>query len=101
MSKRKNIALDIADFARDNNLTIPYGGYAGQSDCKGRPHVVLFCKPRTLDGSVYVFSETYISISWNNRRSIVFDSPDKVKEFLKLAFVEHKMDKAEKIERKK
>ena len=101
-SSREMIANRIARFINVNKLNSPFGGdvslYRGG---KVPSYIVAFSIPRYLDGTVQVYSPTFILVRFNTSfrtlpasDSRVFTSePDAIK-FLKLAFVDLKADEA-------
>lgn len=100
-SPRHQLAERISKFVCENDLTQPYGGGITLSK-QGRPHYsVLFCRPRTLDGLVSVYSHNFIVVQYHTAaRSMppddrrVFESEENLFKFLRLAFVEFKADEA-------
>ena len=48
---------------------------------------VTFCKARTLDGVIRVYSERFIQVKWNQRNSEVFKSLTDAREFIINKFI--------------
>ena len=101
-SDRELIADRIARFVVVNKLNSPFGGdvslyRGGKMPC----YVVAFSNPRVLDGTVSVYSKTFVHVRFQTgyralptSASLVFNSePDAVR-FMKLAFVDLKFDEA-------
>lgn len=101
-SDRELIADRIAAFIVKNDLNHPFGGdvtlyRGGKMPC----YLVAFSKPRVLDGTVAVYSKTFVQVRFNTSYrtlpagdSRVFTSEVNAVKFLKLAFVEMKFDEA-------
>jgi len=98
VSERQRVAYRLADKVVELELNTPFGGYEGQEEkTTGKPHTVLFSKPATLDGSIRVFSPKFIHIKWVNggkTRNAVIKSEDDAEQFLRLAFVDNKLEEA-------
>ena len=101
-SPREMIANRIARFIKVNHLDSPFGGdvtlyKGGKMPC----YLVAFSKPRVLDGTVSVYSPSFIQVRFNTSYralpagdSRVFGSESDAVKFLKLAFVDLKFDDA-------
>ena len=63
MSERQEVAVRLGDLVSAMRMVTPIGGYLGQSDEKGKPHIVGFSKPRNLDGTIHVYSPKFIRVS--------------------------------------
>ena len=101
---REGVARHIADFCLESELVNPYGGYGGKiREEKGRVvHAVSFCRPRDLDGYVYVYSPKFILVGWQSRYSAgdgkrVFESYQDAERFIGYAFVRFEWDKAQEV----
>lgn len=102
MSDRQSCANRIARFINVNKLANPFGGEvvldrSGKMPC----YDVSFSKPRVLNGTVSVYSTSFIKVSFEtayrslpNRGHHVYGSETDAINFLKLAFVELKFDEA-------
>lgn len=91
MSKRSELAEHMAEYVRDNNLDLVFGGDVSRTSDR-RGYVVLFSRPRTLDGSITIYSEKFILIRFAGPAygsdGLVFDSESNALKFMELAFVE-------------
>jgi hypothetical protein len=88
MSERSQIAEQIAQFIRDNNLTNPFGGDVSKMD---RYYSVLFSRPATLDGLVRVYSPSFILIEFSGkygREQRVYVGSENAIQYIKLRFVD-------------
>ena len=102
MSERQMCANRIARFINANNLTTPFGGdvvldRSGKMPC----YDVSFSKPRVLNGTVSVYSTSFIKVSFEtsyrslpNKGHHVYGSESDAINFLKLAFVDLEFDDA-------
>lgn len=107
-SERQLLCERIAEFLRTNDLCTPYGGDVSLFKGQGRPrYTVAFSKPRILDGTVEVYSPTYVLVRWitavralPHADGYVFESEQTAQDFLRLAFVEHDFDAALALPRK-
>jgi len=101
-SPREMIANRIARFININKINSPFGGDVTLFRGGKMPHyLVAFSKPRVLDGTVSVYSPTFIQVRFNTSYralpasdSRVFGSEANAIKFLKLAFVDLKFDDA-------
>jgi hypothetical protein len=101
-SQRNLIADRIAHFIVVNGLNRPFGGdvslyRGGKVPC----YTVAFSLPRILDGTVSVYSATFVQVRFQtairllpNAGSFVFKSEPDAINFLRLAFVENKYEEA-------
>lgn len=101
-SPREAAANRIARFIVVNKLNSPFGGdvslyRGGKMPC----YLVAFSTPRVLDGTVSVYSPTFIQVRFNTSYralpagdSRIFTSESDAIRFLKLAFVDLKFDDA-------
>ena len=65
MSKREEVAQELADFIIENNLCNPFGGTVNKAKnefTKRTYYSVLFSRPAILDGEVQVYGEKFIRI---------------------------------------
>jgi hypothetical protein len=102
MSERQSCANRIARFINANKLTNPFGGdvvldRSGKMPC----YEVSFSKPRVLNGTVSVYSTSFIMVHFEtsyralpNRARHVYASEADAINFLKLAFVDLNFDEA-------
>lgn len=98
-SERRQAAQEIADFITESGLTNPFGGSVEKSlSRKMRSiYVVLFSKPRTLDGVVEVYGKSFIRVISEGPSEMpasVFDSSDNAIKFIRLAWVNYDRDAA-------
>jgi hypothetical protein len=95
-SERHQLADRLAAFLIENDLCQVYGGTVDLVR-QGRPHYdTAFSRCRVLDGSISVYSPTFILVSWQSaNRSMphtgerLFTSEQHAIDFIRLAFVEH------------
>jgi len=100
-SERQLACERLATFIRENNLAQVYGGDVSLQRLP-RPHyTTAFSICRVLDGSIELYSPTFICVKWLTQfRDMPHDSKrvfltvDTALEFLRLAFVEHKFAEA-------
>ena len=91
MSERKELAMRLSQKVANLKLDRPIGGYVGQSEDKGKPHVVLFAQPLNLDGCLVVYGPKFIQVEVVTRYSDfpheskrVFESEENAVKFLEL-----------------
>jgi hypothetical protein len=64
MSKRSDLAAEIAGKLRDLNLDQSYGVDVGEPT-KGQPYYsISFARARYLDGQVRLYGEKFINVQW-------------------------------------
>ena len=96
MSERSELAQRIVAFCGENDLDQPYGGdFQQDSKRRGKPYIVLFCRPGNLDGVVMVYGEKFLQVKYSTRYqelphqdNRVFESEEHLLDFLKKAFVD-------------
>ena len=101
-SERLQIAERIAEFIVKNGINRPFGGDVSLYRGGKMPYyVTAFSLPRTLDGTVSVYSPTFIQVRFNTSfRSLpasdsrVFASERLAIEFLDKAFCQFEFDAA-------
>lgn len=96
MSARHDLADRFAQWVRDNGLATVWGGDVSLSSNK-RCYTIGFDRPRTLDGTISVYSPKFIQVRYEGaygRDSHVFTSEANAMEFMRLAFVEFDMEAA-------
>lgn len=66
MSPRRQVAQNLADTCMFGGLNDSYGVNIAKSKSKSGKEYwgVTFCKARTLDGSVEVYSPNFIVVAW-------------------------------------
>jgi mannose/cellobiose epimerase-like protein (N-acyl-D-glucosamine 2-epimerase family) len=95
-SDRAIVANRVAELVRAWGLCEVFGGDAERSP-DGRYYYVLFSRRSVLDGLVRVYGPAYVLVRYagaHGEGTRVYDSDDKATDFIRLAFVEHKMDEA-------
>lgn len=102
-SPREVVAHQIATHIRELGLINPYGGEAKRHSTN-RFWEIGFSFPRYLDGTVAVFSEKYIRITWHTqyrnlpeRADRNFDNAEFACLFLTMAFKDHNAEEAMRI----
>ncbi len=101
MSKREEIQNDMADFLESASLDEVYGVLTGLDELpNGRKvRTVTFCRARTLDGCVTIYSPNFIQVK-TNRDSEVFTSAEDAKAFIQAKYVDFDHDAADEVPRK-
>lgn len=101
MSKREEIQNDVAQFIEDVGLDEVYGVLKGLDElANGRKaRTVTFCRARTLDGQVIIYSANFVQVK-TNRDSEVFTSADDAKAWIKAKYVDFDHDAADAVPRK-
>lgn len=69
MSKREDILDEVVEALQEADLDQVYGIDTGLSQDK-KYRYATFCRARTLDGEVRVYSERYILFRWQKGRFI-------------------------------
>jgi hypothetical protein len=96
VSPRHEAALEILDTIRCCGLDEVYGGSMDRTTEKGKTFWVLtFCRARTLDGVVRVYSPNFIQVKYqqgNRKVSEIFCSTRDAKSFLVRRFVQLEQD---------
>lgn len=66
LSPREQVAQDICAYLVFADLSQVYaGGYSKLTDKKGKSYYSIpFCRARTVDGIIKVYSERWIAVSW-------------------------------------
>lgn len=85
MSKREELQERLAKFLNDRGMNEPYGVLDGmETTAKGQKvRTLTFCRPRTLDGTVHIYSPTFFTVRTSRTRSTeVFRSIDEVEAYL-------------------
>ncbi len=89
-SPRAELTGQIAAFLRECGLDQVYGCVEGR-DPKNRYRSVTFCRARTVDGEVRVYSPGFVQVKWQDGRggkqSVVLSSKQDALDFLYFAFV--------------
>jgi hypothetical protein len=103
-SAREALAERIATFIRDNDLNNPFGGEATLSNL-GNFRSVALSIPRVLDGVVKVYGPRFLWIGLtgplvDGSVNTVFESEERLLEFLRLLLVEHDEEAAWKVPQK-
>ena len=93
MSPRQQVAEALALHCVIFGLNDAYGVSCERaSDRKGKPHwSVLFCRARSLDGVIRVYSERFILITWQEGRrpgKHVAGSLDVARQFITTRFTQ-------------
>jgi len=94
-SEREQIADNLADTCVFGGLNDSYGVLKSKQEKNGKKFwSVTFCKARILDGTIDVYSPTFIRIAWEtairdlpHRGSEVFKSEGDAKSFLQRSFI--------------
>ncbi len=93
-SSRHQIAEKFAELIIENGLTSIHGGEVSLRKGKRSYYHTSFSRPMYLDGSVDVYSEKFVRISWSTSyrpldsyASVVLDAETAMK-FIKLAFID-------------
>lgn len=102
MSDRERIQNQFVQFIKDNDLDQVYGAEAGYHTLKsgGKIRVVTFCRARTLDGTVEIYSPNFIRIRTMQHGAETFGSMADAMEYMKARFVDYDMAAADSIPRK-
>lgn len=82
MKTRTEYCEDLMEFLCENNLDQVYGVQHFPASKNKKYHTILFCRARTLDGSIHFYSNKSIQVI-ANRHSKVFNSIDECKEYIK------------------
>lgn len=100
-SKRAQLHARMGEYLNDIGLNEVYGVI---SSLQGRVRTLTFCKAKMLDATINIYGERFIQIKWNTtigalpqRSSVIFDTEDRVKDFLQAAFVDFDFEKADAI----
>lgn len=96
ISERNKLTNDIADKLREFNMCNPFGGDVYLSK-DGRPHYKTdFSIPRTVDGSISVYSPNFILIEWKTairylpyKGKIKFTTVEDLYTFIRAAFIHY------------
>jgi len=101
MSKREDIQNDMAQFLEDVGLNEVYGVLTGLDtlDNGRKVRTVTFCRARSLDGQVVIYSESFVQVVTNRERE-VFTSPEDAKAWIKAKYVDFDQVAADAIPRK-
>ncbi len=102
MSSREQIQNQFVQFIKANDLDQVYGAEAGYHTLKsgGKIRVVTFCRARTLDGTVEIYSPSYIRVRTMQHGAETFSSPQDAMAYMKARFVDYDMAVADSIPRK-
>lgn len=85
MSEREQLQDRLAQFLNDREMNQPYGVLPGmETTAKGQKvRTLTFCRPRTLDGTVHIYSSTFFTVRTSrDRNTKVFRSIDEVEAYL-------------------
>lgn len=101
MSKREEIQNDIAAFLESVELNEVYGVLTGIEEIQHSRKIrtVTFCRARTLDGVVRIYSPEFIKVD-TNRDSAIFDSAENAKAWIKAKYVDFDHDAADEVPQK-
>ena len=95
-SPRESVAQELYETCLFGGLNESYGASMGKrTDAKGKSYWdVSFCKARTVDGTVKVYSEKFILVKWQtqfrdmpHQGQEVFKNVNAAKSFLVKSFV--------------
>jgi hypothetical protein len=102
MSAREQIQNQFVQFIKDNELDQVYGAEAGYHTLKsgGKIRVVTFCRARTLDGTVEIYSPNYIRVRTMQHGAETFGCVADAMEYMKARFVDYDTATADSIPRK-
>lgn len=91
-SPRHQIANRIAGKIKEFELCNPFGGDVERA-VRGHHYIIFFSRPSSLEGTVSVYNEIFIVVSWKTNYllprhgSVKFSDEAKAIEFIKTAFV--------------
>lgn len=93
IKSRTDLADSIAAFLSEQGLSEVYGS---DPISQGKFISIPFCKARTIDGEVRLYSAKFVYVGFQTayrnlprRDNLVFTSVEDAFEFIRLAFVEH------------
>lgn len=101
MSERENIQNDMAEFLESAGLDEVYGVLTGLDtlDNGRKVRTVTFCRARTLDGQVIIYSANFVQVK-TNRDTEVFTSAEDAKAWIQAKYVDFNQDAADEVPRK-
>ena len=101
MSKREDIQNDMAAFLESVELNEVYGVLTDIEEIQHSRKIrtVTFCRARTLDGVVRIYSANFVQVK-TNRDSEVFTSADDAKAWIKAKYVDFDQTAADAVPRK-
>lgn len=84
MSEREQIQDRLEQFLINNGLNDVYGVLTDLVTLKDGRKIrqVTFCKARTLDGTVSIYSPSFFTVRTNRTRTEAFRSVDEVEQYI-------------------
>jgi len=85
MSEREDLQNRLAKFLNDREMNQPYGVLDGMETTANGQKVrtLTFCRPRTLDGTVHIYSPSFFTVRSNRVYDTqVFRSIEEVEAYL-------------------